>query len=110
MWMTNGRRFYVKLDQILRLSSQLDIPKKLHSGWVMMPREMTPMYVQDGAFQPPKVKGLLPHFLVLHQMMRKTLAPRISYSEAIPAYKRNLLDALMKPVHFDIFEYIMDEI
>jgi hypothetical protein len=27
------------------LSSQLDIPKKLHSGRVMMPREMTPMYI-----------------------------------------------------------------
>jgi hypothetical protein len=53
MWMTNGRRFHVRLDlfaQILGLSSQLDIPKKLHSGWVMMPREMTPMYVQDGGF------------------------------------------------------------
>jgi hypothetical protein len=69
MWMTNGRRFRVKLAQfaqILGLSSQLDIPKKLHSGWVMMPREMTPMYVQDGGFQPPRVEGLLPHFLVLH--------------------------------------------
>jgi hypothetical protein len=47
MWMTNGRRFHVKLAQfaqILGLSSELDIPKKLHSGWVMMPREMTPMY------------------------------------------------------------------
>jgi hypothetical protein len=43
-------------------------------------------------------------------MMRRTLAPRIGYSEAIPAYERNLLDALMKPVHFDVFEYIMDEI
>jgi hypothetical protein len=43
-------------------------------------------------------------------MMRMTLAPRISYSEAIPAYERSLLDALMKPVHFDIFEYIVDEI
>jgi hypothetical protein len=35
MWMTNGRRFHVKLAQfaqILGLSSQLDIPKKLHSG------------------------------------------------------------------------------
>jgi hypothetical protein len=31
--------------QILGLSSQLDIRKKFHSGWVMMPREMTPMYV-----------------------------------------------------------------
>jgi hypothetical protein len=79
--MTNGRRFHVKLDQfaqILGLSSQLDIPKKLHSRWVMMPREMTPMYVQNGGFQPPKVDGLLPHFLVLHQMMMRTLALRIS--------------------------------
>jgi hypothetical protein len=43
-------------------------------------------------------------------MMRKTLTPRIGYLEVIPAYERNLLDALMKPVHFDIFEYIMDKI
>jgi hypothetical protein len=42
--------------------------------------------------------------------MRRTLAPRIGYSEVIPAYERNLLDALIKSVCFDIFEYIMDEI
>jgi hypothetical protein len=24
------------------------------------------MYIQDGGFQPPKVEGPLPHFLVLH--------------------------------------------
>jgi hypothetical protein len=113
MWMTNGRRFNVKLSQfaqILRLSSQLDIPKKLHSEWVMMPREVTPMYIPDSDFQAPKVDGLLPHFLVLHRMMMKTLASRIGYSEAIPAYERNLLDALMKPMSFDVFEYIIDEI
>jgi hypothetical protein len=43
-------------------------------------------------------------------MMRNPLAPRIGYSEVIPAYERNLLDALMKPMHFDVFEYIVDEI
>jgi hypothetical protein len=43
-------------------------------------------------------------------MRRRTLTPRIGYSEAIPAYERNLLDALMKPVRFDIFECIVDEI
>jgi hypothetical protein len=43
-------------------------------------------------------------------MMRKTLAPRIGYSEAISIYERNLLDAIMKPTHFDVFEYIVDEI
>jgi hypothetical protein len=113
MWMTNSRRFHVRLAQfaqILGFSSQLDIPKKLHSRQVMMPREMTPMYVQDGGFQPPKVEGLLPHFLVLHRMMKRTLASRIGYSEVIPAYERNLLDALMKLVRFDVFEYIVDEI
>jgi hypothetical protein len=112
MWMTNDRMFHVKLAQfaqILRLSSQLDIPKKLHSGRVMMPREMTPMYVQDGGFQPLKVEELLTHLLVVHQMM-KTLPPRIGYSVVIPAYERNLLDALMKVVCFDVFEYIVDEI
>jgi hypothetical protein len=49
-------------------------------------------------------------FLVLHRMMRKTLTPRIGYSEVISTYERNMLDALMKPMHFDIFEYIVDEI
>jgi hypothetical protein len=113
MWMTNERRFNVKLShiaQILGLSSKLDIPKKLHSRMVMMPREMIPLYTPDSGFQPPKIDGLLPHFLVLHRMMRKTLAPRIGYLEVIPAYARNLLDALMKLVHFDDFEYIVDEI
>jgi hypothetical protein len=43
-------------------------------------------------------------------MMRKTLSPRIAYSEAIPAYERNLLDALIKPMRFDVFEYIVEEI
>jgi hypothetical protein len=113
MWMTNERRFNVKMSrfaQILGLSSQLDIPKKLHSRRVMMPREMTPLNIPDCGFQPPKIDGLLPHLLVLHMMMRKTLASRIDYSEAIPTYERDLLDALMKPVRFDIFEYIVDEI
>jgi hypothetical protein len=113
IWMTNGRRFHVQLTrfaQILGLSSHLDIPKKLHSGRVMMSREMTPLYIPDSGSQPPKVDGLLPHFLMLHRMMRKTLAPRIDYSEVIPAYERNLLDALMKLMRFDVFEYIMNEI
>jgi hypothetical protein len=53
MWMTNGKRFNVKLSQfaqILGLSSQFDIPKKLHSDWVMMPREMTNTYIPDSDF------------------------------------------------------------
>jgi hypothetical protein len=88
MWMINDRRFHVNLAQfaqIIGLSSQLDIPKKLHSRRVIMLREMTPMYVHDGGFEPPKVEGPLSHFLMLHRMMRKTLALRIGYSEVISA-------------------------
>jgi hypothetical protein len=43
-------------------------------------------------------------------MIRRTLALRIGYSDVIPAYETNLLDALMKPVRFNVFEYIVDEI
>jgi hypothetical protein len=68
------------------------------------------MYIQDGGFQPPKVEGLLSHFLMLHWMMRRTLAPRIGYSKVILAYERNLLNALIKSVRFDVFEYIVDQI
>jgi hypothetical protein len=95
--MTNGKRFNIKLTQfaeILGLSSHLDISKKLHTGRVMAPREMTPMYISNSDFRAPKVHGILPHFLVLHRMMMRTLAPRIGYSEVIPAYEWNLLDAL----------------
>jgi hypothetical protein len=47
---------------------------------------------------------------MLNRMMRKIVTPRIGYSKTIPAYERNLMYALMKPVHFDVFEYIVDEI
>jgi hypothetical protein len=60
MWMTNGRRFHVQLSyfaQILGLSSHLDIPKKLHSRRVMMPREMTPLYILDSGSELPRWRG-----------------------------------------------------
>jgi hypothetical protein len=98
MWMTNGRRFHIKLTQfaeILGLPSHLDNPKKLHTGRVMTMREMTLMYGPDCEFRAAKIEGILPHFAVLHRMMRRTLAPRIGNSDAILAYERNLLDATM---------------
>jgi hypothetical protein len=113
MWMTNGQRFTIKLTQfaeILGLSSQLDIPKKLHTGSVMAPREMTLMYILNIGFRAPRIEGILPHLVVLHRMTRRTLAPRIGDSDAIPTYERNLLDALMRFERFDVSDYIVDEI
>jgi hypothetical protein len=113
MWMTNGHGFNIKLTEfaeLLGLPSHLDIPKKLHTGGVITPREMTPMYILNSGLCAPKVDGILPHFLVLHRMMRRTLASRIGDSDAILTYERNLLDALMKYERFDVFDYIVDEI
>jgi hypothetical protein len=113
MWMTNSRRFNIKHSQfakILGLSTHLAIPKKLHTRRVMAPREMTLMYIPNGDFCAPKIDGNLPHFLTLHRMIRRNVAPRIGDSNVIPAYEWNLLDALMKHKWFDVFDYIMDEI
>jgi hypothetical protein len=68
------------------------------------------MYIPDSGFRAPKIDGILPHFVILHRTRRRMLAPRIGDSDAIPAYERNLHDALMKNEHFDVFDYIMDEI
>jgi hypothetical protein len=76
----------------------------------MAPREMNLMYIPNSGFCAPKVEVILPHFFVLHQMMRRTLAPRIGDLNTIPAYEWNLLDALMKYERFDVFDYIVNEI
>jgi hypothetical protein len=113
MLMTNGRRFNIRLTdfaELLGLSSHLGIPKKLHTGRVMAPREMTHMYIPNSGLHAPRIDGILPHFVVLHRMRRRTLASRIGDSDVIPAYERNLLDALMKFECFDVFDYIIDEI
>jgi hypothetical protein len=76
----------------------------------MAPREMTPMYILNNGFHAPRIDGILPHFAVPNRMMRRTLSLRIGDSDAILAYERNLLDALMKYERFDVFDYIIDEI
>jgi hypothetical protein len=71
---------------------------------------MTPIYIPNSGFCAPRIDGILPHFVVLHRMIRRTLVLRIGDSDAIPAYEQNLLDALMKYERFDVFDYIIDEI
>jgi hypothetical protein len=68
------------------------------------------MYIPNSGFRAPKVDGILPHFVVVHRMRRRTLATRIGDLDTILTYERNLLDALVKHKRFDVFDYIMDEI
>jgi hypothetical protein len=94
MWMTDGRRFSIKLSKfvdILGLSSHINNPKKLHTERLMSTREMALMYVPDSGFSALKIDELLPHFVVLQRMRRRTLVPRIGNSNAILAYEQPLL-------------------
>jgi hypothetical protein len=68
------------------------------------------MYDPDNGFYPLNIDDFLPHFAVLHRMVRKTLAPRIGDGNACLTYERNLLDTIMKNENFDTFDYIMDKI
>jgi hypothetical protein len=68
------------------------------------------MYVQDSGLCAPKIDRIPPPSAVLHSMRRRMLTLRIGDSNAILAYERNLLDAIMKNEHFDVFDYIVDEI
>jgi hypothetical protein len=68
------------------------------------------MYVPNNEFHAAKIDGILPHFLVLYRMRRRTLTPRIGDSNTIPTFERKLLDVVMKNEHFDVFDYIIDEI
>jgi hypothetical protein len=72
--------------------------------------EMASMYVPNNEFHAAKIDGILPHFVVLYRMMRRTLTPRIGDSNTIPTFESKLLDVVMKNEHFDVFDYIIDEI
>jgi hypothetical protein len=84
--------------------------KEASHGRVMTNWEMTPLYVPDSGLRPSNTNGLFPHFVVLHRMLRRTLAPRICDANTILTYEWNLLDAIMMNEHFDAFDYIINEI
>jgi hypothetical protein len=54
------------------MTAHMGNPKKLHASRVMSNSEMHPMYVPDSGFRAPCTDGFLPHFVVLHMMVRKT--------------------------------------
>jgi hypothetical protein len=49
-WQKIQCQAFTQFARIFGLSSKLDIPKKLHSGRVMISREMTPMYIPNSDF------------------------------------------------------------
>jgi hypothetical protein len=56
------------------------------------------------------ITGATPDVILLHRMLRVTLAPWIGDASTIPSYERNLIDAIKKQESFNIFDCIIQEI
>jgi hypothetical protein len=94
--MTNGRMFHVKLAQfayILVLSSQLDIPKKLHSGRVIMPREMSyPIFIPKSSTHRMHDPGsIVPH--IRPKVFTDNQMSRIQYNYYINSVSKDYDDS-----------------
>ena len=59
---------------------------------------------------PPRITNALPDVLLLHRMLRVTLIPKIGDATAMAGYERNLIDAIRKDAHFNVFDFIIQEI
>jgi hypothetical protein len=47
--------------------------------------------------------------IVLHKVIRKTLAPREGDSPRVPQFERNLLKAIFEKTKFNAFDFIIQE-
>jgi hypothetical protein len=76
----------------------------------MVSAQLKQFYLPREVANAPTITGVTPNILLLHHMLRVTLAPRIGDASTIPSYERNLIDAIKKQELFNIFDYILQEI
>jgi hypothetical protein len=112
-WMTNGVKYSstAKLfAQHLHLQTHFKHQWNLHDGDPMVSAQLKQFYLPREVANAPTITGATPDILLLHHMLRVTLAPRIGDASTIPSYDRNLIDAIKKQELFNIFDYILQEI
>jgi hypothetical protein len=67
------------------------------------------MYEKD-EYKLSKVEGFKSFFLVLHQLIQKTLAPREGDSYRVYRYERIILHAISEEERFNVFDFIFQKI
>jgi hypothetical protein len=60
-------------------------------------------------FNAPTITNFKPEMIVLHRVIRKTLAPREGGSSRVPQFERNLLKAISEKTKFNAFDFIVQE-
>jgi hypothetical protein len=112
-WMTSGVRYHSTIKvfaQHLHLQGHFQHRQNLHDDDPLVSSQIKHMYLLGSAASAPTITGISPDVILLHQMLRVTLAPRIVDASSIPSYERNFIDAIKKQESFNIFDYILQEI
>jgi hypothetical protein len=63
---------------------------------------MASMY-ETSDLNAPTITNFKPEMIVLHRVIRKTLAPREGDSSRVPQFERNLLKAITEKTKFNVF-------
>jgi hypothetical protein len=112
-WMTNGVKYSSTTNvfaQHLHLQAHFKHKQNLHDGDPLVSTQMKHFYLSGEAVNAPTITDATSDVILLHLMLRVTLAPRMGDASAIPSYERNLIDAIKKQESFNIFDYILQEI
>jgi hypothetical protein len=111
-WMTDDTKYSISIGRfasILGLGTSTKHSLNLHDGNVLGLSQMVSMYeILD--FNAPTITNFKPEMIVLHRVIRKTLAPGEGDSSRVPQFERNLLKAIFEKTKFNAFDFIIQEI
>jgi hypothetical protein len=110
-WMTDGTKYSISIGQfasILGLGAYAKYSLNLQDGNVLELSQMASMYGTPD-FTAPTITNFKPEMVVLHRVIRKTLAPREGDSSRVPQFERNLLKAITEKTKFNAFDFIIQE-
>jgi hypothetical protein len=110
-WMSDGTKYTISIGQfasILGLSASTKHLVNLHDGSVLDLRQMASLY-ETSDFNAPTITNFKLEMIVLHRVIRKTLAHREGESSRVPQFERNLLKAISEKTKFNAFDFIIQE-
>jgi hypothetical protein len=110
-WMNDGTKYSISIGgfaSILGLGASAKNPLNLHDGDVLGLSQMASMY-ETSDFNTPTITNFKPEMVVLHRVIRKTLALREGDSSRVPQFDWNLLKAISKKTKFNAFDFIIQE-
>jgi hypothetical protein len=98
------------LAQHLQLQAHFQHRRNLHDGDPLVASQMGYMYLSGEAANAPTITGISPYVILLHRMLRVTLALSIGDASSIPSYERNLINTIKNQESFNVFDYILQAI